>query len=78
MPKLPNSFVSDYPATVALGGRYRRTRLLGRRKLFDGLSDAVCYRTHGEYAPGYTTQQRFMGKWGDGTPVKEPQVIVAE
>ena len=49
----------------------------GTWKLFDGLCDAVFTGTHREYALGNTPQQRFMGKWGDGTPVKELQVTVA-
>jgi acetyl esterase/lipase len=49
----------------------------GTWKLFDGLTDAAFYSTHREYALGNTPQQRFMGKWGDGTPVKELQVTVA-
>jgi hypothetical protein len=33
--------------------------------------------TNREYALGNTPPQRFMGKWSDGTPVKELQVTVA-
>jgi len=43
-------------------------------KLFDGLTDAAFYGLNREYALGDTPQQRFMGKWSDGTPVKELQV----
>jgi len=43
-------------------------------KLFDGLTDAAFYGTHREYALGNTPQQRFMGKWSDGKPVKELRV----
>jgi pimeloyl-ACP methyl ester carboxylesterase len=49
----------------------------GTWKLFDGLCDAAFYGTNREYALGNTPQQRFMGKWSDGTPVKELQVTVA-
>jgi pimeloyl-ACP methyl ester carboxylesterase len=49
----------------------------GTWKFFDGLSDAAFYGTHREYALGNTPQQRFMGKWSDGTPVKESQVTLA-
>ena len=48
----------------------------GTWKLFDGLSDAVFHGTNREYALGNTPPQRFMGKWSDGTPVKELQVTV--
>ena len=49
----------------------------GTWKLFDGLCDAAFYSTNREYALGNTPQQRFMGKWSDGTPVKELQVATA-
>jgi pimeloyl-ACP methyl ester carboxylesterase len=40
-------------------------------KLFDGLTDAAFFGKNREYALGNTPQQRFMGKWSDGAPVKE-------
>jgi hypothetical protein len=40
-------------------------------KLFDALTDYAFYGTNHDYALGNTTQQRFMGLWSDGTPVKE-------
>lgn len=40
-------------------------------KLFDALTDAAFYGTNQEYALGNTFQQRYMGEWSDGTPVKE-------
>jgi len=43
----------------------------GLWKLFDGLCDAAFYGKNREYALGNTPQQRFMGKWSDGVPVKE-------
>lgn len=43
-------------------------------KLFDGLTDAAFYGRNREYALGDTPQQRFMGLWSDGVPVKELQV----
>jgi len=46
----------------------------GTWKLFDGLSDAAFYGRHREYALGNTPEQRFMGKWSDGVPVRELQV----
>jgi dienelactone hydrolase len=51
------------PATNALD--------YGLWKLFDGLSDAAFFGKNREYALGNTPQQRFMGKWSDGVPVKE-------
>jgi acetyl esterase/lipase len=47
----------------------------GTWKLFDALTDAAFYGTNREFALGNTPQQRFMGKWSDGTPVKELEVI---
>ena len=43
----------------------------GLWKLFDALCDAAFYGKNREYALGNTPQQRFMGKWSDGVPVKE-------
>ncbi|MEW5804058.1 MAG: alpha/beta hydrolase [bacterium] len=43
----------------------------GTWKLFDALTDAAFYGTNREYALGNTPQQRYMGNWSDGTPVKE-------
>lgn len=40
-------------------------------KLFDALTDAAFYGRNREYALGNTPQQRYMGKWSDGTPVRE-------
>jgi pimeloyl-ACP methyl ester carboxylesterase len=46
----------------------------GTWKLFDALCDAAFYGKNREYALGNTPQQRFMGVWSDGTPVKELKV----
>ena len=43
----------------------------GLWKLFDGLTDAAFFGKNRAYALGNTPQQRFMGKWSDGVPVKE-------
>ncbi len=40
-------------------------------KLFDALTDYVFYGNNFEYCLGNTPEQRFMGLWSDGTPVKE-------
>ena len=47
----------------------------GYWKLFDALTDAAFYQQNREYALGATPQQRFMGIWSDGAPVKELTVI---
>lgn len=46
----------------------------GTWKLFDALCDAAFYGKNREYALGNTQQQRFMGVWSDGVPVKELKV----
>ena len=43
----------------------------GTWKLFDALCDTAFTGKNREYALGNTPQQRFMGRWSDGTPVKE-------
>ena len=43
----------------------------GTWKLFDGLCDAAFGGAGRPFALGNTPEQRFMGKWSDGTPVKE-------
>jgi acetyl esterase/lipase len=40
-------------------------------KLFDALCDAAFYNRNREYALGNTPEQRYMGSWSDGTPVRE-------
>jgi hypothetical protein len=46
----------------------------GTWKLFDALTDAAFNGKNREYALGNTSQQRFMGVWSDGVPVKELKV----
>jgi hypothetical protein len=40
-------------------------------KLFDALTDYAFYGTNHEFCLGNTPEQRCMGNWSDGTPVKE-------
>jgi dienelactone hydrolase len=40
-------------------------------KLFDALTDYAFYGIEQEYCLGNTTEQRFMGYWSDGVPVRE-------
>ena len=40
-------------------------------KLFDALTDYAFYGINKEYCFDNTPQQRYMGLWSDGTPVKE-------
>ncbi|MFH1100958.1 MAG: alpha/beta hydrolase [Methanobacteriota archaeon] len=43
-------------------------------KLFDALTDYAFYGINREFCLGNTTEQRFMGVWSDGIPVKELMV----
>jgi hypothetical protein len=40
-------------------------------KIGDGLTDAAFTGRHRRYALGNTPEQRYMGKWPDGTAVRE-------
>ena len=40
-------------------------------KLFDALTDAAFFNKNRHMALGNTPEQRFMGKWSDGVPVRE-------
>lgn len=46
----------------------------GYWKLFDGLTDAAFYGLNRAYALGNTPEQRYMGVWSDGRPVREPVI----
>ena len=46
----------------------------GTWKLFAALTDAAFNGKNREYALGNTPQQRFMGVWSDGVPVRELKV----
>ena len=50
----------------------------GYWKWFDALLDAAFYDRNRHVALGDTPEQRFMGKWSDGTPVTEPEVELAK
>ncbi len=43
-------------------------------KLLDALTDAAFFGTHRNIALGNTPEQRFMGEWSDGVPVKELKI----
>jgi hypothetical protein len=47
----------------------------GTWKLFDGLYESAFYGKNREYALGNTTEERYMGKWSNGVPVKELMII---
>jgi len=47
----------------------------GYWKLCDGLLDAAFFNRHREFALGDTPELRFMGRWTDGTPLREVTVL---
>lgn len=49
----------------------------GTWKLFDALTDAAFYGRNRQYALGNTGEQRFMGVWSDGQPVRDLAVTLA-
>ncbi|HVY68008.1 MAG TPA: alpha/beta fold hydrolase, partial [Patescibacteria group bacterium] len=48
----------------------------GYWKLLDGLLDAAFYGQNRAYALGGTTEQEYMGKWPDGTPIQPLSVYL--
>lgn len=46
-------------------------------KLFDGLTDAAFHGTNRAWALGNTPEQRSLGKWSDGRPVRPMDVFTA-
>ncbi len=63
-----DSAVNTHPGIDALD-------YFGTWKLFDALTDAAFYGKNRNSALGNTPEQRFMGKWSDGTPVNELRVL---
>ena len=59
------------PTTTKPHGEVNSLDYYAYWKLFDGLCDGAFYKTNREYALGNTPEQRFMGVWSDGVPVKE-------
>jgi pimeloyl-ACP methyl ester carboxylesterase len=57
-----------------LGSKVDALDYYGFWKLFDGVRDTAFYGKNREYALGNTSKQRFMGRWSDGTPIKELRV----
>ncbi len=47
----------------------------GYWKLFDGLTNAAFYNKDRKYALGDTPEQRFLGKWSDGSRITEIKVV---
>jgi acetyl esterase/lipase len=70
-------FPAAIDAQLGLGGQRGLDSLdwYGTWKLLDGLTDAVFRGRNKKYALGDTPEQRFMGKWSDGQPVRELRVL---
>jgi pimeloyl-ACP methyl ester carboxylesterase len=73
--------ISDHFTACGKPGGQRRVEVdaldyYGHWKPFDALCDAAFYGKNRDCALGNTPQQRFMGRWSDGVPVKE--LVVAE
>jgi len=67
--------IADHIAPVCMPGFFSYTvdamDYYSTWKLFDALTDYAFYGINEEYCLGNTSEQRFMGLWSDGTPVKE-------
>jgi acetyl esterase/lipase len=59
------------PAPVFTSRRINALDYYAYWKLFDALLDCAFEGKNREYCLGDTPQQRHMGRWSDGTPVKE-------
>jgi len=69
------------PAFFSVGRVKAKTDALdyyGTWKLLDGLLDAAFYGRNRHYALGDTPEQRCMGEWSDGTPVKKLDILDEE
>lgn len=67
------SLIADH--LIACGASSDALDYFGLWKLFDGLRDSAFYGKNVQYALGDTSQQRFMGYWSNGVPVKELEVV---
>ena len=67
--------IASHAAPVCLPGSFSFTvnamDYYSTWKIFDALTDFAFYGINREYCLGNTSEQRFMGLWSDGTPVKE-------
>ena len=70
---IADHFAPGNPENPRLRGKGETDALdyYGYWKLFDGLYNAAFYEEFREYALGNMPEQRFMGCWSDGTPIKE-------
>jgi pimeloyl-ACP methyl ester carboxylesterase len=79
MPVAPSEIRSEMDAkarSVSSQHKANAMNFYGTWKLFDALENAAFYGKEREFCLGNTPQQRYMGKWSDGVPVKEPVVEI--
>jgi dienelactone hydrolase len=67
------ALLADHGAPVAISDSFWVNAMdyYSTWKLFDALTDYAFYGTERSYCLGNTSEQRFMGYWSDGVPVKE-------
>jgi hypothetical protein len=71
---LPSLVASgDTPLTDPPLGQIDALDWFGTWKWLDGLTECAFYGRYCEYALGDTSQQRFMGQWADGRPVRRAE-----
>lgn len=63
------------PAVASITQSVNALDYFGYWKLFDGLTEAAFFGRNRRYALGNTPEQRYMGTWSDGTPVRELEVL---
>ncbi len=69
-PTAPGALVEGGGSEIAIDRSTDALDFYAAWKLFDGLVDAVYRGVNREYALGDTPEQRFMGRWSDGTPAR--------
>jgi acetyl esterase/lipase len=65
---------ANHMAPVTWAGKTDALDYFGFWKLFDGLTDAAFFHTNRNFALGNTPEQKFMGLWSDGVPVKPMRI----
>jgi hypothetical protein len=65
--------LADHGAPVAIPNNFWTNAMdyYSTWKLFDALTDYAFYGVEQQYCLGNTPEQRFMGNWSDGVPVRE-------
>ena len=69
--------VAGHLAPLAPPGFVDAHDYFGFWKWLDALMDVAFEGKNREYVLGNTEKARFMGRWSDGVPIKEPTVLEA-